>query len=129
MRLLNKAKKEVIGENAETACSFLSRTRGLMLSKPRDLVLVSPREDIASSTIHMLFMLYPIDVIWLDSEKKVVDLQRNVKPFNPLKPKTWRTYKPKKPAKYVIELGAGVMGETEVGDEISLYTDSPEALH
>jgi len=95
----------LISSEAGVASSFLSRAVGLMLSKPRDLVLVSPREDIESSSIHMMFMLYPIDVIWLNSKKEVVEVRRDVQPFNPVKLGTWRIYKPKKPAKYVIELG------------------------
>lgn len=127
---MNKTRNKVISENAEFACSLLSRAIGLMLSKRRDLVLVSPREDITSSTIHMLFMLYPIDVIWVDSENRVVDVQRNAQPFNPIKPKTWKTYKPKKAAKYVIELGVGKAGETEKEDTIGfLHAKASETLH
>ncbi len=101
-----------------------------MLSKPRDLVLVSPREDIGSSTIHMLFMRFSIDVIWLDSRNRVVDLQRNIKPFSPLKPGTWRIYRPKNPAKYVIELGVEKIDEVDVGDKIKfLHPEASEALH
>jgi uncharacterized membrane protein (UPF0127 family) len=95
----------VISSEAGVASSFLSRLVGLMLSKPRDLILVSPTEDIKSSSIHMMFMLYPIDVIWLNTEKQVVEVRRNIPAFNILKPSTWRIYHPKKPAKYVIELG------------------------
>lgn len=130
MQVLNKTRNQALSENAEPAYSLLSRARGLMLSTRRDLVLVSPREDITSSTIHMLFMLYPIDVVWTDSENRVVDVQRNVQPFNPLKPKTWKTYKPKKAAKYVIELGVGEVGKTEEGDAIDfLHTKASETLH
>lgn len=49
------------------------------------------------TTIHMLFVFFPIDVVWLDKNKKVVDKRENVKPFTP-----WIT--PGKAAKYVIEL-------------------------
>ncbi len=94
-----------------------------MLSKPRDIILASPREDVKSSTIHMLFMRFPIDVIWLDSRNRVVDLRNNVKPLNPFKPSTWRLYRPKNPAKYVIELGTGRIGDTEIGDEIRISAD------
>jgi len=118
MRIVNETKNAVISDNSEIAYSLLSRARGLMLSKPKDLVLVSPREGIISSTIHMLLMRFSIDVIWLDSENRVVDLRRDVKPFNPFKPETWKTYRPRDPARYVIELGAGEIGETEIEDEI-----------
>ena len=89
-----------------------------MFSKPKDMVLVSPREDVAGATIHMCFMLCPIGVVWLDSNFIVVDLATRIMPFSPLKPKTWRVYRPKKSAKYVIELGVGNVGDTAIGDKI-----------
>jgi uncharacterized membrane protein (UPF0127 family) len=130
MRIVNETRNGVISENSDFARSVLSRIRGLMLSRPKDLVLVSPKEDIRSSTIHMLFMLFPIDVIWVDSGNSVVDLQRNIRAFNPLKKCTWRTYKPGKPAKYVIELGSGNIADTEIGDKIGfLHSKATKALH
>lgn len=119
MKLLNKSKGILLSSDAGIAGTFLSRARGLMLSSPADLVLISPREAIPPSSIHMLLMRYPIDVIWLDLGKKVVDIQRRVPPANPLRSGTLRVYKPATPAKYVIELGKGSAGETEVGDVIS----------
>jgi uncharacterized membrane protein (UPF0127 family) len=68
----------------------------------------------------MLLMTYPLDVIWADADMIVVDVQRGVLPVSPFKPGTWKTYKPKKPAKYVIELGLGSAEGTEPGDVLSL---------
>jgi len=120
LKLLNKSKGTVLSHDAGIAGTFFSRARGLMLSTPADLVLVSPKEGIASSSIHMLFMRFPIDVLWLDSGMKVVDIRRNVPPANPLKIGTLRIHKPGKPAKYVIELGRGEAGTTEIGDSIAI---------
>ncbi|MFH0860952.1 MAG: DUF192 domain-containing protein [Candidatus Altiarchaeota archaeon] len=116
MKIVNTSRREVISGDAEIRRSFTGRLTGLMLSKKKDIVLESMREDTVSATIHMVLMRYPIDVIWLDSQKRAVDFQKDVKPFNPLKPGTWRTCKPKKPAKYVVELGRSRLGEIEVGD-------------
>lgn len=66
----------------------------------------------------MLFMGYPIDVLWLDSGRTVVDVFFGAPPVHVFKPATWRVYRPKKPAKYVIELGKGSIGRTEPGDLI-----------
>jgi hypothetical protein len=89
-----------------------------MFSRPADLVLVSPRERIDYSSIHMLFMRFPIDVLWLDSGLNVVDVARSVPPFHLLKPATWRTYKPSKDAKYVIEIAVNKLPPAEIGDVI-----------
>lgn len=116
MKIVNASDGSIISENAELRKSFFGRFRGLMFSGRKDIVLESMNEDIISSTIHMLFMLYPIDVVWVDPNMKVVDFQKQVMPFNPLKPRTAGTYKPDKPAKYVIELGKTKLGRISVGD-------------
>ncbi len=118
MKVINKTKGLIISHRCSLARNLSSRMRGLILSDRKDLVLVSPREDIKSSSIHMALMQYPIDVLWLDSNMKVVDLRRNIQPLNPLVKDTWRIYKPGKPAKYVVELGKENIIGTEVGDEI-----------
>ena len=119
MRVINKTQDIVLSENASLAESFMKRLRGLMLSGPSDLVLVSPKESSEHSSIHMFFMKYPIDVVWLDSEFTVVDVKRNVKPSRLFRPKTW-FFKPSKQAKYVVELGRGSAKETRIGDCMAL---------
>jgi uncharacterized membrane protein (UPF0127 family) len=116
LKVINRSKGIVVSESAKLASSFFSRFRGLMFSRKKDTVLVSPEEDIASSSIHMFFMGFPIDVIWLNSDRVVIDLKKSVLPFNPVNRKTWRIYKPRKAARYVIELGLGNSGGTEIGD-------------
>ena len=91
-----------------------------MFSDKKDLVLDHGFDDIQSAAIHMIFMKYPIDVVWVDNNMTVVDLEKQVKPFNPVKVETWRIYKPKKPTRYVVELGKGKLGTTEIGDKIEL---------
>jgi len=138
MQVVNKTRKIVLSKNASPANTLLGRMRGLMFSGKKDLILDCGFDDIPSSAIHMMFMKFPIDVIWVDSSMTVVDLIKGVEPFNPLKPKTWRIYKPEKPARYVIELGIGnrscllhesplggklrienrKLGTTQIGDEI-----------
>ena len=89
-----------------------------MLSAPADLVLVSPEEGIEYSSIHMLFMRFPIDVLWLDAQMKVVDIARNIPPVDSFKPGTWKIYQPKKDAKYVIEIALKPLPPAEIGDII-----------
>ncbi|MBU0762054.1 MAG: DUF192 domain-containing protein [Candidatus Altiarchaeota archaeon] len=90
-----------------------------MLSKRKDIVLAAKKDSKLDSTIHMMNMLYEIDVIWVNSEMKVVDYRKKVKPFNMFKPSTWKTYAPAEAAKYVIELGTTPLGNINVGDDIS----------
>lgn len=73
---------------------------GLMffLKKNFDFGLIFKREkeSIIGSSIHMMFVFFPIKVIFLNSKKEVVDIIYKAKPF--------LFYFPKKKAKYIIEL-------------------------
>ena len=82
------------------------------LKKGNAIVLVSPKQGILETTIHMLFVFFPLDIIWLDKNKKVVDIHKNVKPF------TFAA--PKKPAKYIIELPCGISSNIKINDEVSM---------
>ena len=106
MKILNKRTGEVICFNVKIANSFFSRFFGLMFTfSKKNLLLEFEKEGIFSSSIHMLFMFFSIDALWINSKMEIVDIQKNIKPFNPLNLSTWKIYKPKKPAKYVLELG------------------------
>ncbi|MFH1402868.1 MAG: DUF192 domain-containing protein [Candidatus Altiarchaeota archaeon] len=118
MRVVNKTRNKVLSEDAGVRESFLGRLTGLMMQDRKDIVIKVPWEGILEASIHMMFMRYGISVIWADSDMKVVDVEKNARPFNPFKPRTWRTYKPCGPAKYVVELGKGRLGGTRRGDVI-----------
>ncbi|HTX61770.1 MAG TPA: DUF192 domain-containing protein [Methanobacterium sp.] len=111
--IINRSKGTRVG-HADLADSFLSRFMGLMFkgSIEKGLVLKIPNgRGRRGSGIHMFFMRIPLDVMFLDDEKKVVDLVH-------LKP--WQVYNPKKPARFVIELPEGTLSSsnTEIGDEL-----------
>ncbi|NYB52914.1 MAG: DUF192 domain-containing protein [Methanobacteriaceae archaeon] len=117
--IVNKTKGTNLG-NADVAQSFFSRFRGLMMVKnlERGLILKLPsNRSRRASGIHMFFMRIPLDVVFTDSQKKVVD----VVTLNP-----WTTYTPRAPARYVIELEKGKLKEsnTEIGDELDFTCES-----
>jgi uncharacterized membrane protein (UPF0127 family) len=115
----NETKGHKISEKAELRDTFFGRFRGLMLSGRKDIILVGRRESVLDSTIHMMYMLYPIDLVWVSEAMEVVDLKKAVPPFNPLKPNSWSMHGPKAPAKYVIEITVGDVMDTGKGDRIS----------
>ncbi|WP_297487883.1 DUF192 domain-containing protein [Thermococcus sp.] len=112
--ILNETKGLVWHGRVELADNFFKRFKGLMLAGDVDhaLVFVLPAETRANASIHTLFMLSEIDVIWLDSTRRVVDLRRARK---------WRFYAPKRAAKYIIEGPVGLIKalDAEEGDLIS----------
>jgi uncharacterized protein len=116
--IVNKTKGTTLGY-ADMADSFLSRFRGLMLKKDleRGLIMRLPGgRSRRASGIHMFFMRIPLDIIFLDSQKRVVDLV-SIDP--------WKTYTPQAPASYVIEMEKGVIGasKTQIGDELNFTCD------
>lgn len=101
MQIRNITKKNEI--EAMRAKSPLALTRGLMFKKSGNMLLEFPFS--ARHGIWMLCMKYPLDLIFLDSEKRVTETIKNVPPLT-LDPRTWKIYHPKKVAKYVLEIEA-----------------------
>jgi len=60
--------------------------------------------------LHMFFVFYPIDVLFLDEKKKIVEIKENFRPFT--------FYYPNKKASYVIELPAGKGKLCEIDDSL-----------
>lgn len=71
-----------------------SKARGLMFSKKKNLLFFFDKPQ--RVTFHNFFVFFPIDLIFLDEEMRVVEIKEDFKPF--------RIYKPKNKAKYVLEL-------------------------
>ena len=116
--LLNKSKGTNFGQ-LDFADSFMSRFMGLMFRKDpeKGLILKLPSSrSRRGSAIHMFFMRFPLDIIFADADKKIVDMV-SIEP--------WKTYTPKAPAKYVIEMKKGTINkfDLEIGDELDFTLD------
>jgi uncharacterized membrane protein (UPF0127 family) len=100
--------------NARYCDRFLCRLRGLMfrsnLSTDEGLLLVEASEGRLETSIHMLFVFMDLAVIWINTEKVVVDtiLARAWKP----------AYVPKQPARYILEIHPDRLNEFKIGDRI-----------
>ncbi|AMQ19341.1 DUF192 domain-containing protein [Thermococcus peptonophilus] len=112
--IINETKGRVWHGSVYLADTFFRRFRGLMLVRNVNyaLVFVLPAETRINASIHMFFMMSDIDVIWLDSSRRIVDFKTARK---------WRIYAPKKAAKYVIEGPVGLIKalSVEEGDLIN----------
>lgn len=105
---------EVILERARWCASFWCHFRGLQLVRhlpqQQGLLFVTDRDSITHATIHMLFMLFSIAVVWVDSSGHVVD-KKLAKP--------WRlAYVPQRPAQYYIEANVSLLDRVEIGDKL-----------
>ena len=112
MKIKNINKNNLIANNAVFCTTIFSKFIGLMFSKNRCRCLIFRFNDEKIISLHMLFVFYPIDVLFLDKNKIVVDKKENFKPFT--------FYNSKKNAMYAVELPSGIIKKTktEIGDKI-----------
>ncbi len=91
---------------AELAVTPEERAQGLMFRKKieydQGMLFIFDREDFYS--FWMKNMLIPLDLIWLDGEKRIVHIERCLPPCEK---EPCPSYQPKVPALYVLELKAG----------------------
>ena len=60
--------------------------------------------------IWMKDMLFPIDIVWLDEKRKVIYMVKHAEPSS----YPYTTYKPTKPARYVIEFPADTIERKDI---------------
>lgn len=94
---------------------FLTRLLGLMFHPPltneEGILLVQNRESRISAGIHMLFMRSNLTIVWINSNKKVVDKKLAVR---------WHPYYiPEKPALYVLECSPTRFTDFNLDDELA----------
>lgn len=90
---------------ADVANTEASRQKGLggRVSIGRDEAMLFAFDYDASWPIWMKGMKFPIDIIWLDKNRKVVHVEKDVHPDA----EPHDTYYSPVPARYVLEVGAG----------------------
>jgi hypothetical protein len=112
LRVINKTRGTVLADRAREALGTLERMKGLLGRRELPLgegLLIRP-----CNSIHMFFMRFPIDALFLDGEGTVVKL------FAALPP--WRATWIYPRARAVLELPAGVAAATGTveGDRLEL---------
>jgi uncharacterized membrane protein (UPF0127 family) len=112
----NLTSDETIARSVVRCDTFWKRGRGLMFRSQRAVVddrvylFVEGREGVAQTAIHMLFVFFPIAVVWLDRDRRVVD-KVLARPFRPY-------YAPARPAQYYVEGHPGLLDRVNVGDQL-----------
>jgi uncharacterized membrane protein (UPF0127 family) len=112
MNIANLTRGSTLARDARRADSFAARARGLMLSPPlppEGALVIEP-----CNSIHMFFMRYPLDIVFLGKEGEVVFMYRGIKP--------WRMGRMVRGARLAIELPEGAIERsgTQVGDRIEM---------
>jgi hypothetical protein len=112
VRLVHRADAErTLATRVEVADSFLARARGLMFrrSVPEDYALVFEFPRPAARSLHMVFVPFPIDAVWL-VDGEVTHVARL---------EAW-TGIGRGRADVIVELPGNAAGEVRVGDRIAL---------
>lgn len=104
----------VLATNVNVAEGVLAQGRGLMFRRsiPDDYALAFPFDGPATRSLHMLFVPFPIDAIWVVDDE-VVKTKR-LAAWTGL---GWGT------ADTVYELPAGAADAVEVGDTVTVTVD------
>jgi len=103
---------------AEIADNFFKKAKGLMFRKSlpvsQGMIFVFPKEGY--HTFWMMFTRIPLDIIWINSFREIVHIERDLKP----KLISFKTYRPDEKAKYVLEIWAKSAEKfgIKVGDKV-----------
>lgn len=112
LKIINISKNTLLAERAEIADTFLSRLKGLLgknLLQQGEGLIIKP-----CTSIHTLFMRFPIDAVFIDSKDRII------KTYHALP--AWRFSVILFNSVFCIELPAGALltSRTEVGDYIQI---------
>ena len=113
MMIINLSKGTVLAKEYKRCTSLFSKGIGLMFTpqkQQKPLLFEFSKEKLVQ--LHMLFVFYPIDVIYLNQKREIVEVKQSLKPFS--------YYSPKHRAQFVLELPQGSIQRTEstVGDKV-----------
>ena len=97
MKDYNSSKNIIISDDAKVAKTFFSRSLGLIPKKKlkkEECLIIKP-----CCSVHTFFMNFPIDVLFINNENKVIAAYENVKP--------WKILPIHLSSKKVLELPSG----------------------
>jgi uncharacterized protein len=117
LRAFNQTRSTVLCERLEEAGGMRGKSRGLLgrdgLAPGTGMLFEAGRME-PFMCMHMFFMRFAIDIVFLDRAGRVIRISHNLRPWR-LSPIVWR-------ARKALELPAGSAAQslTEVGDRIDL---------
>jgi len=74
--------------------NLFSKALGLRFSSKRNIAFVFDKEQ--KVVLDMWFVFFPIDVLFLDKDKRIIEIKKDFKPFS--------MYRSNNKVKYVVEL-------------------------
>lgn len=79
VKIYNERNNALIGDKIRIADSFWTRFKGLMMAS--DLGEGEGLIIIPCNSIHMMFMRYAIDALFIDKTNKIVAIYKNLRPW------------------------------------------------
>ena len=79
MKIINRTKNTVLAQNAVVADTVFSRLKGLLGRKDfieGEALIIKP-----CNSIHTFFMRFPIDVLFIDKDSRIIKTISSLKPF------------------------------------------------
>lgn len=112
MKIFNKTKNIILAQRVNIAATILARAKGLLGRKsflPEEALVLKP-----CNSIHTFFMHFPIDVLFISKDNRVIKAISSLKPF--------RITSVYLRSAFVIELPAGtiISTSTQEDDLVSL---------
>ena len=106
MQIINTTKNTVLADYVIFAQTTLSRLKGLLFRpyfRKGEALIIKP-----CNSVHTFFMRFSIDLLFVDSENKVVKTYRGIKPFK-VTPICFKS-------KFAIELPSGIVAATNTAE-------------
>ena len=121
LRAINRTRGSILCERLEQAATSRERSRGLLgrhKLEPGAGMLFAASRFTPFLWMHMFFMRFPIDIVFLDRDSKVLKINRRLMP--------WRLSSVVFGARHALEIEAGSAerSRTQVGDQIMLEDSS-----
>ncbi len=113
MPVKNLTRNSILAVKSRLADSAIKRVVGLMFSKQTRSAMILKFGRETQVSLHTFFVFFPIDVLFVDGNDRVVEIAEGMRPFT--------SYAGRRKAKCVVELPAGAIrrSRTRVGDRLA----------
>lgn len=115
MIAINISKSSILADNLSIADTFFKRFMGLMFKK--ELPYGKGLHIIPCNSIHMCFMNFPLDIIFLSKDMEILNVIEGISP--------WKVSKIVPKAHSVLELPVGTISKSSsaIGDKIVIESN------
>ena len=106
--MIDRTTGRVLANRVKLADTFWRRFRGLMFRREfhRGQALLFNLKKPGRYGVHMFFVRFPIDLLYLNSNFSVIEVRSALCP--------WRIHRPKVKASYIVELPAGTISRARI---------------